>query len=168
MCRLITVLSWLMAGKRQAIVNLMDAILEATDGRGVDNVADWCRANGVTTRTYYRHRERVAVEGRWTPRSRRPHQSPAATPAVVTGVVCRLREQLAPDNGADAIRAELELHAARAGWAAQGLVVPSRATINRLLDRAGLLVKNPAKRPRSSYRRFAYARPRDCYQIDAT
>src|SRR6478735_4378570 len=26
----------------------------------------------------------------------------------------------------------------------------------------------PNKRPRSSWRRFSYARPRDCYQIDAT
>jgi transposase InsO family protein len=30
------------------------------------------------------------------------------------------------------------------------------------------LVRNPKKRPRSSWRRFAYARPRDCYQQDAT
>jgi transposase InsO family protein len=46
--------------------------------------------------------------------------------------------------------------------------VPSRSTINRVLARHDLLVHSPAKRPRSSWRRFAYARPRDCYQIDAT
>lgn len=46
--------------------------------------------------------------------------------------------------------------------------MPVRATINRILDRHGLLAKNPAKKPRSSWRRFAYARPRDCYQIDGT
>jgi transposase InsO family protein len=46
--------------------------------------------------------------------------------------------------------------------------VPARSTINRVLSRHDLLERNPAKRPRCSYRRFAYARPRDCYQIDAT
>jgi transposase InsO family protein len=46
--------------------------------------------------------------------------------------------------------------------------VPSRSTINRVLARHHLLAVSPAKRPRSSWRRFAYARPRDCYQIDAT
>jgi putative transposase len=46
--------------------------------------------------------------------------------------------------------------------------VPSRSTINRVLDRHNLLDRNPAKRPRSSWHRFCYAQPRDCYQIDAT
>ena len=32
----------------------------------------------------------------------------------------------------------------------------------------GLIRPQPKKRPKSSYRRFSYARPRDCYQIDAT
>jgi transposase InsO family protein len=34
--------------------------------------------------------------------------------------------------------------------------------------RHDLLERNPAKRPHSSFRRFCYTRPRDCYQIDAT
>jgi len=40
--------------------------------------------------------------------------------------------------------------------------------VNKILKRAGLVRPEPRKRPRSSFRRFAYARPRDCYQIDAT
>jgi putative transposase len=47
-------------------------------------------------------------------------------------------------------------------------VVPSRSTVNRMLSRHDLLERNPAKRPRSSWRRFSFARPRDCFQIDAT
>jgi transposase InsO family protein len=86
----------------------------------------------------------------------------------VVSAIVRLREELAPDNGADNIRAALETLAAQRDWAAQGWRVPVRATINRILDRAGLLAKNPAKRPRSSWQRFSYARPRDCYQIDGT
>ena len=43
-----------------------------------------------------------------------------------------------------------------------------RVRLDLVLDRHDLLDRNPAKRPRSSWRRFAYAQPRDCYQIDAT
>ncbi|HWD07026.1 MAG TPA: DDE-type integrase/transposase/recombinase [Amycolatopsis sp.] len=122
----------------------------------------------MNPRTFYRHRKRIEEEGQWQPRSRRPKTSPGATPAAIVELIVRLRGELAPDNGADNIRAALETLAARQDWAAAGWRVPVRATINRILDRAGLLAKNPAKRPRSSWRRFSYARPRDCYQIDGT
>lgn len=161
-------MGWFMAGKRQAIMRLMDAMLEATEGRGVDSVREWCRVNGVNERTFYRHRARVAAEGRWSERSRRPGSSPTATPEPVVAEVLGLRESLAPDHGADSIHSALLELADAQDWAGQGLTVPARATINRILDRAGLLDKNPAKRPRASYRRFSYARPRDCFQIDAT
>lgn len=147
-------------------MRLMDATLLA--GAKIDNVAAWCRANGVNPRTFYRHRKRIEEEGQWTPRSRRPRTSPNATPAEVVEAIVTLRGELAPDNGADNIRAALETRAEAEGWAARGWRVPVRATINRILDRAGLLAKNPAKKPRSSWRRFSYARPRDCYQIDGT
>jgi putative transposase len=168
MCRLIIVKGAPMAGKRQAKMRLMDAVLEATEGQGPSNVAEWCRVNEIEPRTFYRHRARVRAEGSWTPRSRRPRSSPSATPPAVIAVIRELRETLGPDNGADSISDGLAVRALEQGWAAQGITVPSRATINRVLDREGLLVKNPAKRPKSSYRRFVYARPRDCYQIDAT
>lgn len=144
----------------------MDATVVA--GAKIDNVAAWCRVNGVNVRTFYRHRKRIEAEGQWRPRSRRPKTSPNATPAEIVAQILRLRDGLAPDNGADNILAELETLAHQQDWAARGWRVPVRATINRVLDRHGLLAKNPAKRPRSSWRRFAYARPRDCYQIDGT
>ena len=71
---------------------------------------------------------------------------------------------MAPDNGAEFIRDALRDVRARCNPA---WPVPSRSTINRVLDRHDLLERNPSKRPRSSWRRFSYARPRDC-QIDAT
>jgi putative transposase len=46
--------------------------------------------------------------------------------------------------------------------------VPSRATIHKIMKQHGLVRAQPKKRPKSSYRRFSYAQPRDCYQIDAT
>jgi hypothetical protein len=69
-----------------------------------------------------------------------------------------LRAELAPDQGADNIHAAL-LTAAGQPDRPAGMPVPARATINRILGRQDLLARNPRKRPKSSYRRFAYARP---------
>jgi transposase InsO family protein len=146
-------------------MKLMDATLQV--GAPIANVAEWCRLNGVNERTFYRHRARVAAEGEWTERSRRPHGAPTATADWLVRRIVGLRAELAPDNGADNIRAALLESAQAAGWP-PGAAVPARATINRILGRADLLVRNPRKRPKSSWRRFAYARPRDCFQIDGT
>jgi transposase InsO family protein len=136
-------------------------------GVPIENVAEWCRLNGVQPRTFYRHRARVAAEGAWTKRSRRPHHSPAATPGWLVERIVALRAELAPDSGADNIHAALLEAATEPDWPA-GAAVPARATINRVLGRQDLLARNPRKRPKSSWRRFAYARPRDCFQIDGT
>ncbi|MGW5558534.1 DDE-type integrase/transposase/recombinase [Micromonospora sp. NPDC003944] len=147
---------------RRLVMNLLDAQLAA----GVRiNVAEFAREHGVSVRTVYRHQARIRDVGEWRERSRRPHSSPRVTPPELDAWICKLRAELGLDNGADFIRdALIELHAATAAaWS-----VPSRSTINRVLARHDLLERNPAKRPRSSFRRFAYARPRDCYQIDAT
>jgi putative transposase len=143
-------------------MNLLDAQLAA--GVRVD-AAEFAREHGVSVRTVYRHQQRVRAEGQWSQRSRRPLSSPRTTPVELDAWICKLRVELSPDNGADFIRDALsELHE-RTG---PGWLVPSRSTINRVLTRHDLLERNPGKRPRSSFRRFAYARPRDCYQIDAT
>ncbi len=144
----------------------MDAAVTA--GVKITNVARWCRDNGVDRRTFYRHRARIGAEGSWQPRSRRPKTSPGASPPPVVAEIVRLREELAPDNGADMIIAALAPVAGRDGWAGRGWRVPHRSTVNKILKREGLVTPQPAKRPKSSFRRFAYARPRDCYQIDAT
>lgn len=144
----------------------MDAALTA--GVKIENVSAWCRDNGIDRRTFYRHRKRVEEEGSWQPRSRRPKASPGQTPPQVEAGVIRLRGDLGPDNGADAVLAALREAAAAEDWAGQGLRVPHRSTVNRILKRNGLVEARPERRPRSSFRRFAYARPRDCYQVDAT
>lgn len=143
-------------------MNLLDAQLAA--GVRLD-AAEFAREHGVSVRTVYRHQARIRAEGQWQARSRRPRTSPRVTPPELDTWIRTLRTGLGLDNGADFIRdALIDLHAAT-GPAWQ---VPSRSTINRVLARHDLLERNPAKRPRSSFRRFAYARPRDCYQIDAT
>lgn len=146
-------------------MKLLDATLQV--GVPIENVAEWCRANDVQPRTFYRHRARVAAEGAWNERSRRPLRSPAATPEWLVARIVALRGELAPDHGADNIHAALQEAAGQPDWPA-GVAVPARATVNRVLGRAGLLARNPRKRPKSSYRRFTYARPRDCFQIDGT
>jgi len=145
------------------MVKAMDALLQA--GGKIKNVAQWCRDNGVDPRTFYRHKARIEAEGQWRERSRRPRRSPAGSPLDLQAWIVKLRKDLRPDNGADFIRDELvRIHAqTNPPWR-----VPSRSTINRVLARHELVEKNPRKRPRSSWRRFSFARPRDCYQIDAT
>jgi transposase InsO family protein len=77
-------------------------------------------------------------------------------------LIVRWRKELTDqgwDAGATSIY--LRMHAARQD-------PPVERTIHRVLVRHGLVVAEPAKRPRSSYRRFEYWRTNDCWQIDAT
>jgi putative transposase len=143
-------------------MKLLDAQLTA----GVKfNAAEFAREHGVSVRTVYRHAARVREEGQWRPRSRRPRTSSTVTPEDLEAWILKLRDDLGTDNGADHIRDELfDVHRRTApAWR-----VPARSTINRVLGRHDKLERNPKKRPRSSWRRFAYARPRDCYQQDGT
>src|SRR5262245_1581416 len=117
MCRLRRVMALAMA-RQAAVMRYVDATLAA--GVKITNVARWCRENGVDRRTFYRHRARIGAEGGWQPRSRRPKTSPGATAAGVAAEIVRLRTELAPDNGADAIIAALGPVAARDGWADRG------------------------------------------------
>lgn len=143
-------------------MRLLDAQLAA--GVAVDASA-FAREHGVSARTVYRHQARTRVEGEWSARSRRPHSSPRATPPDLVAWILKLRDDLVPDNGADFILDKLnEVHASTGpAW-----TVPARSTVNRVLARHDKLDRNPKKRPRSAWRRFSYARPRDCYQQDAT
>jgi transposase InsO family protein len=158
-------------------MKLLDAALAAQVGHGAEvfgkNFKLWCMINKVPRSTAYRHRKRVMQLGRWEPLSTRPLTRAAhATPVEVEAEVVRLRRELAEipgqDYGADTVWYFLRQVAERDGWAARGVRVPSRATVHKIMKRYGLVVPEPKKRPKSSYRRFAYARPRDCYQIDAT
>jgi putative transposase len=158
-------------------MRLLDAALASAFAHGADvfddNFKQWCLINKVPRSTAYRHRKRVWELGRWEPLSTRPLSMPAhATPAEVVAEIVRLRRELAEEPGqecgAENVRYFLQQMAELDDWAGRGWVVPSRATIHKVMKRHGLVVAEPKKKPKSSYRRFAYARPRDCYQIDAT
>jgi transposase InsO family protein len=122
------------------------------------------RTYGVSQSWISRLMARYAAEGEaaFEPRSRRPHTSPNATDPTTTDLVLRLRKQLAEaglDAGADTIGWHLTHH---------HRITLSRATIHRILTRAGAVIPEPAKRPKASYLRFAAEMPNETWQSDFT
>jgi hypothetical protein len=107
---------------------------------------------------------RYAAEGEaaFGPQSRRPKTSPRAIPDATVELIVWLRKELAGqglDAGPHTIAWHLEHHH-------QLRVSP--ATVSRYLARAGLVTPEPAKRPKSSYIRFAAELPNECWQADFT
>lgn len=152
------------------------------------NVCQKCAEVGCSTTTFYKYAKRFSergVEG-FYPDSRRPRSSPAATGVEVEGLVVAARKELQEagwDAGADSIRFQLE--AWRDGLASGtgpfgeplcGLLpprpwptqarIPSRTTINRILDRRGQVAAVPQRRPKTSRRRFEADQPNTRWQMD--
>ncbi len=96
------------------------------------------------------------------PRSRAPKTSPTATPTATIDLVLRLRKQLT-DTGLDAGADTIDWHLRHR----HGTEL-SRATINRILVRAGAVTPDPSKRPKSSYIRFEADQPNETWQSDIT
>ena len=96
------------------------------------------------------------------PRSRRPKRTPIATSEPVRARIVELRRELVA-NGSDAGAVTIGWHLEQ-----EGLRAPAPATISRILSRAGLVVPEPRKRPRSSYLRFEAAQPNETWQSDVT
>jgi transposase InsO family protein len=146
-------------------VTAMDIRMAAALAQGVDDVAAFCRAQGISRQTYYKWKRRFELEGLdgLRDRSRRPGSVPIATPVEVEDAIVRVRKELADAgefNGPFSIADRL---------AAEGVSpVPSRATIARILSRRGQVRPQPRKRPRSSYRRFEAGRPNEMWQSDWT
>ena len=131
------------------------------EGRSLREVA---RAYGVSQGWISRLVARFRREGEaaFEPRSRRPNHSPSAIPQATVELICQLRQELTSqglDAGPDTIAWHLAQH--------HGIAV-SRTSVSRYLDHAGLVVPDPAKRPRSSYIRFQADLPNECWQADFT
>jgi transposase InsO family protein len=107
-------------------------------------------------------RYRLEGEAAFEPLSRAPASSPGATPPRTVELVLGLSKQLTEaglDGGADTIGWHLTHHHA---------TTVSRATINRILVRAGAVTPAPSKRPKSSYLRFEADQPNETWQSDFT
>jgi hypothetical protein len=92
--------------------------------------------------------------------------SPARVSAAVEDALIRARKELDDDGwdaGAEQITFWVQRHPQ--GWPG-GVEVPSRATINRVLERRGQLVKVPQRRPRRSRHRFEAEQPNTMWQMD--
>jgi hypothetical protein len=131
-------------------------------GAGRVTVTELCRRLQISRQSYYKYRRRLAELGPegLLERSRTPRSSPTSTTTDVVAQITTARAALAVegwDNGATSIYHRL-LH--------DGVAAPSPRTIHRVLVRAGLVVPQPKKRPRSSYRRFQFPCTDDCWQID--
>jgi transposase InsO family protein len=132
---------------------------------GEGSISEVCAQLGVSRESFYLYRSRFAAEG-WTgllPRSSRPHSSPGQTPPELVALIVAMRARLIAegwDAGARSIHARL----ARQGI--EGL--PTPRTVHRVLIREGLVVEQPAKRPRSSFKRFEHPQPNSCWQLDGS
>lgn len=122
-----------------------------------------CKQLGISRDSFYTYRKRFVQEGvtGLFPRSTAPRSSPNKTPAVIVELICRTQDELVTrgwDAGARSIRY----------WLLNERVpgLPSERTIHRVLVEQGRVQASPAKRPRSSYRRFQYPDPNACWQLD--
>ena len=143
----------------------MDVRMAAALEQGVDDVAAFCRAQGISRQSYYKWKKRFETEGLdgLRDRTHRPNSTPNATPAEVEDAIVLARKELAAEGQFDGPLSIIDKLVADGGWP-----VPSRATIARILIRRGLVRPQPAKRPRSSYRRFQAGRPNELWQSDWT
>jgi transposase InsO family protein len=140
---------------------LLAALLRVQAGHAV-SVSAVCVELGISRQTFYKYRRRFEQDGiaGVTQRSRRPGSSPTVTPPPVVDAILRARKELEEegwDNGATSIWARLMIQAGQA---------PAVRTIHRVLVRQGVVVPEPGKRPRSSFRSFVFPATDDCWQID--
>jgi transposase InsO family protein len=153
--------------KLSALLARQAAIAQAAEQglrpRAELSVTAICQEMGISRQTFYTAQKRFTAEGvlGLLPRSRRPHHSPWRTPLEVEDEIVRARKQLA-DEGWDHGAVSISYRLAR-----NGMIPPSVPTINRILDRRGLVTPQPQKRPRSSFKRFNYPERNGCWQMDA-
>jgi len=130
------------------------------------NVAELCRARGLSRETFYKYRRRFAESGiaGLELRSRAAQRFPRKMPADVEDAVVTLRKELV-DGGLDAGPGSIQYHLGQRGSVN---LVPSEATIWRILTQRGFITRQPHKRPKGAGRRFEAAAPNERWQGDVT
>lgn len=129
------------------------------------SVTAFCRKHKVSRAWFYKIKAAASAQGPMKAmemRSTKPRTSPAQVTPRMVELVLDTRETLkrmGHDYGPLSVAAKLRR---------QGLEPPSRATLARIFTRAGVVVPEPRKKPRSAYQRFVYPEPNGCWQIDST
>jgi putative transposase len=129
------------------------------------SVSRFCAEHGVSRSWFYGVRARVEAEGQVAAMQLRPRHGPVRHPQAIASAVedlaVAIRKELADqgwDHGPVTVRHRLQ---------AVGVAAPAVSTLARVFARRGMVVPQPQKRPRSSYRRFTFAMVHECWQLDA-
>ena len=136
----------------------LDAVRAVLAGASVTEVA---AAVGVSRVSVHAWLHRYLVEGMpgLADRSHRPWSCPHQASDQVAVVVAEMRRKH-PRWGAKRIRMELLKKPP------EGVLIPSAATINRILVRHGLVLQRKRKQPRESYQRWERPGPMQLWQLD--
>lgn len=131
------------------------------------NVTEFCSLHGISRWFFYELRRRFEAEGEagLEPRSRAPRTVANRVPAEVEDAIVAERKWL-EGQGLDAGPATIWCHLS--ARVEPGVVVPSEATIWRVLKRRGFIMAQPDKAPKRAIRRFTAERCNECWQIDDT
>jgi transposase InsO family protein len=131
------------------------------EGRPVAQVS---ASYGVARSWIYELLARYRAEGdaAFQPRSRRPHHQPGAISAATAELILRLRRELTR-LGLDAGAHTIAWHLSK-----QHQLTVSPATIWRTLQRAGLIISEPKKKPKAAFICFAAELPNEMWQVDFT
>jgi len=128
-------------------------------------VTAFCREQEISRSRFYEIRALASgvgpVQASLGPTCRRQRPD-LATPAAVEQAAIRIRKELADqgwDHGPLSVRQRM---------LDEQLPAPSRATLARLFTNAGMVIAQPQKRPRTSWRRFSFELVHQCWQLDAT
>jgi transposase InsO family protein len=129
-------------------------------------VSTFCTEHGISRKSFYQLRKRVATDGPAAvlePRTRRPTSSPSKVSEEVKEQAVAVRAALEAsglDHGPISVHDKMH---------AMGLEqIPSTASLARIFREAGVARLEPKKKPRSAWRRFVYPAPNACWQLDAT
>jgi putative transposase len=141
------------------------AIIQWPDDAPRGAVTTFCIEHGISRKSFYEIRKRVAMDGpaaALEPRSRRPKNIPTSIPEEVKRQSIAVRaalEQSGLDHGPVSVHDKMRM---------LGLPAPSPASLARIFRDAGVARVEPKKRPRAAWRRFVYPAPNACWQLDAT
>lgn len=145
-----------MAPKAVAVEQRRFEVIMAPRVLGI-SVVEACRRYDISRQQFYVWRRRFESEGLagLSDRSHRPASFPSRVALEIERAICAMRAEH-PHWGPRRIRAELE----RAGSAP-----PAKSTVQRVLERNGLV--SPRPRSKRRYVRFERPCPNDLWQIDA-